>query len=129
MGEIRRLLLERRGVSILVGMLVAGWLVFIFAGALNHAEEVDEIAAQLRQDNAELQRRVEAGRGEMEWVRKNPFLDLQARAYGFGSAGERSFALPDDAPSPPPLELLGAGTERAATRTPLDEWLDLLFGA
>lgn len=120
---------ERRGLTAVGVALVAGWLIFIFAGALSQAEDVNRLAEQLRAENAELERRVEAGRSEIELIASDLFLRLQARAYGIGEVGERPFALADGAPAPAPLPLLGAGVERDRVTTPLEAWLDLLFGA
>ncbi len=63
-------------------------------------------------------------------VQRRWFLQ-QARGYDLGTASERPFALspaaptlPPDAPGSPERRL---GTE-VTTTTPLDSWLDVLFG-
>jgi hypothetical protein len=125
----RRLLFERRGVATAMLVLLAGWLVFIFAGALGEANEAERRADVLRAEIAELERKVDAGASETEFVRRPAFLELQARAFGMGRIGERPFALADGAPSPPPLPLLGEDRQPSPGETPLEAWLELLFGA
>lgn len=111
----------------LAGALLAGAIAFVFVGALGQADDVSRMAERLREENAELERRVEAGYSEIELIASDLFLRLQARAYGKGEVGERPFALADGTPTPAPLPLLGAGVERRPVTTPLEAWLDLLF--
>jgi cell division protein FtsB len=128
-SSARRGPLRLRGFVAAAGILLAGWLLVVFAGALGEAEETARRAELLRAENAELRRRVEAGRTEIELIRTDLFLRLQARAYGMGESGERPFTLAEDAPSPEPLPLLGGEEAARSSATPLDAWLDLLFGA
>ena len=126
----RRGFLERRGAAALVfGLFVAGGLVFVFAGTLARATELEEQAARARADVAALEARVQAGRAEVEFLKSDPFLEQQARALGYGTRAEQRFRLPDDAPSPPPLTPLGASPPATAGGSPLEAWLELLFGA
>lgn len=121
---------ERRGAAALVfGLFVAGGLVFVFAGTLARATELEEQAARARAEVAALAARVEAGRAEVEFLKGDPFLEQQARALGYGMRAEQRFRLPDGAASPPPLAPLGASTTPAGGGTPLEAWLELLFGA
>jgi cell division protein FtsB len=120
---------RRRGIVALAGLVLAGWLVITFAGALTEADESSRLAAQLEAENAELRRRVEIGRTEIDLIQTDLFLRLQARAFGMGEEGERPFSLAEGAPPPSPLPLLGADATRRPAATPLDAWLELLFGA
>ena len=121
---------RRRGAAaVVLGLFVAGGVVFVFAGTLTRATEIEAEAARARAEIAALQRRVEAGRAELEFIESDRFVEQQARAGGFGSPGERSFQLPEDAPSPPPVVLLGAAGGRDLPATPFDAWMELLFGA
>jgi cell division protein FtsB len=129
MGDSRRVLLERRGLAVVGGLLLAGWLAFILVGALGQATEAERVAERLRAENAELERLVEAARAEVELIQTDLFLRLQARAYGLGEPGEQPFRLADGAPPPEPLPLLGEEDAPSSATTPLEAWLDLLFGA
>ena len=70
-------------------------------------------------------------RDELSLVQTQRWILQQARAYGLGSKSERPFEIAADAPpiSPDapgsPARRLGSVAER---RSPLDGWLDALFG-
>lgn len=115
--------------AIVLGLFVAVGVVVVFAGTLTRATEVEEEAARARAELALLQGRVDAGRAEIDFVETDRFVEQQARAAGFGARGERAFRLPDDAPPPPPVVMLGAGSGDAAAMSPLEAWMELLFGA
>jgi cell division protein FtsB len=114
---------------VLVLALAATWVVLVFGRALNEADVVEERAAAARAENAALRARLEAGREEVALIQDDEFVRLQARAYGLGERGERVFALRPGAPDPEPIVPLGAAASPAAPQTPLEDWLDLLFGS
>jgi cell division protein FtsB len=107
---------------------VAVWLVLVFGSALARSDAVEREAAQARAELAALEQRLEAGRAEIELMQTDHFLSMQARAYGRGRTGERPFALEAGAPSAVPIVPLGARPEVVESPTPLEEWLELLFG-
>jgi cell division protein FtsB len=115
--------------AVLVLALAATWVVLVFGQALNEADAVEEQAAAARAENAALRARLEAGREEVAIIQGDEFVRLQARAYGLGERGERVFALRPGAPDPEPIVPLGAAASPALPQTPLDDWLDLLFGS
>lgn len=120
----------RAGRSTLLGaglVAVAVWLTIVFAGVLSALDDATDQADALRADSAALERRLEAGRRELELVQTDAFQRLQARAYGYGAEGERPFSLEQAAPSPPPVIPLAAESA-PVERTPLEAWLELLFG-
>jgi cell division protein FtsB len=121
----------RRGsaAALVLGLFVAVGIIVVFAGTLTRATEVEEEAARARAELALLNERVEAGRAEIEFIETDRFVEQQARAAGFGTRGERAFRLPDDAPSPPPVAMLGADAEGVAASSPFEAWMELLFGA
>jgi cell division protein FtsB len=121
----------RRGsaAAIVLLLFVAVGIIVVFAGTLTRATEVEEEAARARAELALLEERVAAGRAEIEFVETDRFVEQQARAAGFGSRGETAFRLPDDAPPPPPVVMLGAVTDGTAATSPLEAWMELLFGA
>lgn len=129
MSWLRRSFPERRGAALVVlGLFVAGGIVFVFAGTLARATELEARAARARAEVAALEARVEAGRAEVDFLESDAFVDQQARAAGYGAKGEIRFRLPDDAPPPPPLRVLGTSSSVAETRTALAAWLELLLG-
>lgn len=123
----RRAPLGRRHLMALVAAVPVLLITLGFTRALSDGSAVNERAAIVRAENARLQERLDAGRREATLVRGEPFLRSEARAYGFGEPGERAFALASGAPPAPPIALLGSTDERAAP-SPLDDWLELLFG-
>jgi len=130
MSMQRRGLLERRGAAAIVfGLFVAGGIVFVFAGTLARATELEAQAAQARAEIAALEARTEAGRNEIEFIKSDAFIEQQARAAGYGLKGEQRFRLPDDAPSPPAITSLGTTTGSATAGSPFEAWMELLFGA
>jgi hypothetical protein len=103
-------------------------VLLVFARALSDASATTERAAMQRAENIQLEQRLAAGRREVELVKREEFVRLQARAYGFGEPGERAFALAPGAPSPRPITPLGAEPVGSRPAGPLDAWLELLFG-
>lgn len=129
MSMQRRGILERRGAAAIVfGLFVAGGVVFVFAGTLARATELEAQAAQARAEVAALEARAEVGRAEIEFMKGDAFIEQQARAAGYGQKGELRFRLPDDAPPPPPLVALGTRSDGTAAESPLEAWMELLFG-
>jgi cell division protein FtsB len=130
MSILRSGFLERRGAAAIVfGLFVAGGIVFVFAGTLARATELDQEAARARAEVAALEERLAAGNAEVEFLRSDRFLEQQARVVGYGERGEQPFRLPADAPSPEPIVPLGGRVDRSVASAPLEAWLELLFGA
>lgn len=126
----RRGFLERRGAAgIMFGLFVAGGIVFVFAGTLARATELEAQAVQARAEIAALEARAEAGRAEIEFMKSDAFIEQLARAAGYGRKGEQRFRLPDDAPSPSPIVPLGMRPTGAVDPSPFEAWMELLFGA
>jgi len=116
---------SRRGIAGVVGVLVAGWLAVTFGGALVQVDAAQHEAAEVRAANQALEAELAAGREEIALIQTDAFLLLQARAFGMGDPGERSFAL-DAGTVLPSIVPLGSDPQPAAPLTPLDEWLELL---
>ena len=130
MSILRSGFLERRGAAAIVfGLFVAGGIVFVFAGALSRATELEQEAARARAEVAALESRLMEGNAEVEFLRSDRFLEQQARVVGYGERGEVPFRLPDEAPSPEPIVPLGRLAEAPVSGAPLEAWLELLFGA
>jgi hypothetical protein len=113
---------------LLVGLVVAVWLVVVFGRALTQLNEAGERAAAVRSETAALEMRLEAVRAEADIVQSDAFMAMQARQFGMGLPGERAFALSPGAPPPPVVALLGSEPGQAAGTSPFEAWLRLLFG-
>jgi len=124
----KRGFLERRGAAaLLLGLFVAGGLVFVFAGTLARATELEAEAAAARADVAVLRERVAAGLAEIEFIDTETFTTQAARSVGYGEQGEQQFRLPPDAPDPAAIPPLGSAPRDTAAASPLEAWLELLF--
>lgn len=123
--------LTRRRIALLIAALVAAWVIVLFARQVGEASEASTRADQMRAQNEVLAADVAALEQEVALIQRQAYIEQQAREYRLGAPRERPFILADDAP---PLAADAPGT--AATRlgadagaaTPLDSWLDLLFG-
>jgi cell division protein FtsB len=123
--------LNRRRVGLLLGALVAAWVIVLFARQVGDASSASARADELRASNTQLQRDVGGLERELQLIKRQAYIAQQARIYRLGPAREIPFALADgapaldaDAPGMPSVRL-GAREDRP---TPLDSWLDLLFG-
>jgi hypothetical protein len=130
---IRRRTSTARGTLIFLGQAL---LVVVFVAAFGRSLigviEVNTRLSRLRDETAALQARADALTAERVLLGDAAFLELVARGYSLGSAVERPFVLAADA-APLPDDAPGSSARRfspvASTRTPLDAWLDLLFGS
>jgi anti-sigma factor RsiW len=119
----------RRHAAFAVGALVAAWIAIVIGRAVADSAAVNDRAAELRIENAQLEQRLEASRREVALVQSPAYVRLEARAFGFGRNGERAFSLDPGAPAPPRIRLLGTDPRDEVARPPLEDWIELLFGA
>ncbi len=130
MSLLRRGFLERRGAAVLVfGLFVAAGIVFVFAGTLARATELEQQAALAREEVQLFRDLLAASDAELRFLGDPRFLEQQARVVGWGERDEQAFELPRDAPSPEPIVPLGSVDEMTRSSPPLEAWLELLFGA
>jgi cell division protein FtsB len=123
--------LTRRRIALLIGALVAAWVIVLFARQVSEASDASTRADEMRVQNEVLAANVTALEDELMLIQRQAYIEQQAREYRLGAPRERPFILAADAP---PLASDAPGT--AATRlganlgdaTPLESWLDLLFG-
>ncbi len=120
--------LTRRHVALGIAALAVVWIVLVIARAVADSSATTEQAWLLRTHNEQLARRLDAARRELALVRSAPYLRLEARAYGMGGSSERAFALQPGAPRPPRITPLGADPDEGMPNSPVDDWLELLFG-
>jgi cell division protein FtsB len=123
--------LTRRRIALAIAALVAAWVIVLFARQVGEASEASTRADEMRAQNETLAGDVAALEQELSLIQRQAYVEQQAREYRLGAPREQPFILAADAP---PLASDAPGT--AATRlgadadaaTPLDSWLDLLFG-
>lgn len=124
--------LSRRRVITAAGVLLAGWLTISFVRQAGEATAASDRAAELRAANAALKADVARLERDLDHVQDTRFIQLQGRAFGLGSRGERAFALAAGAP-PLPADAPGSAAVRLGApptyATPLDAWLEVLFGS
>ena len=119
-----------RHLAAVLGVLLAVWILFVFArqvseaaAATGRAEAMVEANAAKRADIAGLER-------ELDRIQQPRFILQQARAYGLGGSREIPFTLDPDAP---PLDANAPGSAASrvgatSSASPLERWLTLLFG-
>lgn len=131
-GAIPMASISPRRLLHLVGIVALAWGVVSFSRQVATASATSAHADELRAANATLQVEVSAMQRELALIQERRYLDQEARAYRLGGPDEIPFALQGDLPSLDPdapgsaSVRLGAG---AAPPSPLERWLDVLFGA
>jgi cell division protein FtsB len=123
--------ISRRRIGTALGVVMAVWIVIVFARQVGEASAATSRAEALATANVELERRVVELEQELDLITRPEYVTQQARGEGFGAGREVPFVLADDAP-PLPADAPGSASVRlgaeVARRTPLEVWLDLLFG-
>jgi cell division protein FtsB len=123
--------LTRRRIAILLGALVAAWVIVLFARQVSEASEATARADAMRASNAQLEIDVAALENERSLISKPEYIGQAARSYRLGDPDEIPFTIADGAPSLPP-DAPGSATVRLGAKpdetTPLESWARLLFG-
>lgn len=121
-----------RRMAIALGVLLAVWIVLMFARQVGDAAAASSHADALVISNAQQASRVAALSRELQQIQRQQYIDQEARAYGLGKTREIAFTLDPNAPSLPP-DAPGSASVRLGSEvddgSPLDHWLTLLFGA
>ena len=123
--------LTRRRIALLLGALIAAWVIVLFARQVGEASDASTLAADMRASNTALAATVNALKDELVLIQRQEYIQQQAREYRLGGTRELPFILADDAPALPAgapgsaAARLGATVDRP---TPVEAWLDLLFG-
>jgi len=123
--------LTRRRVALLLGAVVASWVILLFAHQVGQAGEAAARVEAMQQANATRQATVAALEGELALVGQRAYVAQQARQYRLGTAKEIPFSLAADAPALASDAPGSAGMKlgRLADRpSPVESWLRLLFG-
>ncbi len=123
--------LTRRRVALLLGALVAAWVIVLFARQVGEASEATARADAMRAANVRLETDVSALEDELTLIQREAFIAQAARGYRLGTPQEIPFTLAEDAP-PLPEDAPGSAAGRLGTTTerprPIDSWTRLLFG-
>jgi hypothetical protein len=121
-----------RRMAIAIGILLAVWIILMFARQVGDASAASARADVLVVSNAEQASRVAALSRELQQIQRQQYIDLEARAYGLGKTREIAFTLDPNAPSLAP-DAPGSASVRLGSDvddgSPLDHWLTLLFGS
>ena len=124
--------LTRRRIALLIGALVAAWVILLFARQVGEASEATSRVQAMEGSNTALQAEVLGLERELALIQRQAYIQQQARGYRLGTTREIPFVIADDAPPLAPdapgmaAVRLGAVVDRP---TPLESWLDLLFGS
>jgi cell division protein FtsB len=122
--------LTRRRMAILIGVLVAGWIIIVFARQVTDASAATSRAEAMVATNAAKREQIDALERELGSIQQRQFILQQARGYGLGGSKEIFFSLAAGAP-PLPSDAPGSAGSRVgapSSVSPLDRWLTLLFG-
>ena len=122
--------ITRRRTAIFLGVLLAGWIVILFARQVSEASAATGRAEAMIAANTQRRGEIAGLERELERIQQPRFIDQQARAYGLGGPNEIAFTL---GPGAPPLaaDAPGSAAQRVGAGTsvrPLERWLTLLFG-
>ncbi len=122
--------MTRRRLATIVGVVLAAWVVIVFARQVSEASAATGRAEVMVSANAAERATIAGLERELERIQQPGYVLQQARGYGLGESKEIAFTL---APGAPPLGPNAPGS--AALRvgapssvSPLERWLTLLFG-
>ncbi len=122
--------ITRRRMAFLIGVLLAGWIVIVFARQVTEAAAATTKAEAMVATNAAKRDEIDALERELGSIQQRQFVLQQARGYGLGGSKEISFSLAAGAP-PLPSDAPGSAGSRIgapSSVSPLDRWLTVLFG-
>ena len=121
----------QRRMAVLLGALLAAWIVLLFARQVGDASAASSRAETMIAENAVRHGEIAGLERELDRIQQRRFILQQARGHGLGGHNEIAFTLD---PNAPPLEANAPGS--AALRvgappsvSPLESWLDIIFGS
>ena len=123
--------LTQRRVAILIGALLAAWIILLFARQVSDASAAASRAEVMIAENAARHAEIAALERELDRIQQRRFILLQARAHGLGGHKEIAFTL-DPAAPPLPADAPGSSALRVGAPeavSPLESWLRILFGS
>ena len=123
--------ISRRRVAWIGVVVLAAWVVMALAGQAASAAQATGDLEVTQGQYAAAQAQTDALRRELALVTEQRWVLQQARAYQLGARNERPFALAPGAPSLAP-DAPGSPARRVGAEvvqvSPLESWLDVLFG-
>jgi hypothetical protein len=123
--------ITQRRMAIMLGVLLAAWIVLLFARQVGDASAASSRAEAMVVENAVRHSEIAALERELDRIQQRRFILQQARAHGLGGHKEIAFTLDSNAPPLPP-DAPGSAALRVgapASVTPLESWLSILFGS
>lgn len=123
--------ITQRRVAIVLGALIAAWIVLLFARQVGDASAASSRAEAMIAENAVRHAEIAGLERELDRIQQPRFILQQARAHGLGGHKEIAFTLDPDAP-PLPDNAPGSAALRVGAPpavSPLESWLSLLFGS
>jgi len=124
--------ITRRRVAMLVGGLFAIWLIGVFARQVGEASTAANQADQLRSRNAAMESDVNSLQQEIALIEEPAFAAQMARGYTLGNPGEVPVAVDPNAPALPANAPGSVGIkpqQTTQTKSPLESWLEAIFGS
>jgi cell division protein FtsB len=124
--------LTRRRIGLLLGAVVAAWIILLFARQVGEAGDATARAAAMRTENTRLEAEANALEAELALITRQDYIEQAARQYRLGTPKEIPFALDEQAPPLAPDAPGSASVRLGAVitnPTPLESWARLLFGA
>jgi hypothetical protein len=123
--------ITQRRMALLLGALLAAWIVLLFARQVSDASAASSRAEAMIVENATRHSEIAALERELDRIQQRRFIRQQARAHGLGGHNEIAFTLEADAP---PLAANAPGSAALlvgapAAVSPLESWLTILFGS
>lgn len=123
--------ITQRRVAIALGVLIAAWVILLFARQVGDAAAASGRAEAMVAQNAVRHAEIAGLERELDRIQQPRFILQQARAHGLGGHKEIAFTLDPDAP-PLPDDAPGSAALRVGAPpavSPLESWLSLLFGS
>ena len=123
--------LTRRRIALLIGALVAAWVIVLFARQVGEASDATARADAMAAHNTQLQADVAGLEQELGLIQRQSYVAQAARGYRLGTPDEIPFTIAEDAPSLGPDAPGSASTRLGSTparERPIDAWARLLFG-
>jgi hypothetical protein len=123
--------ITRRRMAAGISVMLACWIVIVFARQVGVASAATAHAEDLAVANAALRLDIAVRERELDLIDRQRYVEQQARGYGLGTSREIAFTLAPDAP-----ELSSDAPGSAAVRvgatsetvSPIERWLTVLFG-
>lgn len=122
--------ITRRHMAGVLGVVIAVWIVVVFARQVSEASAATTRAEAMIDGNTVKRGEVAGLERELHRIQQQRFVLLQARGYGLGGVHEVAFTLDSGAP-PLDDDAPGSAALRVGAHgslSPLERWLTLLFG-